>query len=75
MDMTPDATPAAAVDPVKRTQPFEPDGRLPSDFATVSEFIASGAFDEAVLRAAARGVELAVARQKAQDAGGPSKGE
>ena len=74
MDITPDVTPAAAADPVKRTQPFEPDGRLPSDFATVSKFIASGAFDEAVLRAAARGVALAVAQQKAQHTGGPSKG-
>ncbi len=70
-----DSAPIANSDPVKQTRPFEPDGRLPSDFATVGEFIASGAFDEAVLRAGKLGVERAVAQQKALKTGGSADSE
>ena len=60
-----DIAPTLDANPVGQTQPFSPDERRPSDFATVEEFIASGAFDAAVLRASKRGVEAAVARHKA----------
>ena len=55
------------------TQPFEPDGRVRADFATVEDFIASGAFDEAVLRAGKRGVERAMAQNRTQGLDDPAK--
>jgi hypothetical protein len=70
-----DIAPVADSDLVTQTRPFEPDSRLPSDFASVEEFIASGAFDEAVLRAGKLGVERAVARQKALETGGSADSE
>ena len=42
----------------------EPDCRTRAEFECIEDFIASDAFDEAVLRAGRRGVERAVARHR-----------
>ena len=60
-----DIAPTLDADPATQSGPFSPDERRPCDFATVESFIASGAFDAAVLRASKIGVEAAVARHKA----------
>ena len=56
-------------------QPPGPDTWTRADFACIEDFIASGAFDEAVLRAAKRGVERAVARDRELGLGGAAARE
>ena len=65
--------PEPNVEPVLK--PAEPDTRVRADFASIGEFIASPAFDAAVLRASKLGVERAMARDRELGLGGPAAGE